>query len=325
MDNYSDEDINLIISSYEQNLINNVVKDPKIPQYVEYLKNKLHYRINGISEDDFFKRRHQITNEDLYTIHKLVERLKQGKTLNQTKKTINGMSGNMSNFCPFDANEQLVEGKFDILPKVQGAMDDYHKKMKKLQKKRVNWKKTNDYNLENNNHAQNNYESNTSVAGIRNNYYGNEMNSQRPQIDFEHHSNMSNSQMSQMSNINNNNNNFDIHSRINEISNNINSSESKFDNYNNLNMPHMAYNKKDSYQRNNNNNNESFDNSRMTNYANDRYFQDINNNLNTRSKGVPGQLPVEHQYDYLNENPNKVIDTRLVGEPTRQDNHGYFR
>ena len=323
MDNYSDEDITMFVNSYQTNLVNNVVKDSKIPQYVEFLKIKQHYRNNGISEDPFFKKRNQITDEDLYTIHKLLTRLKEGKTLNQTKKTVNGMSGNMSSFCPFNENEQMVEGQFDILPQVQGAMDDYHKKMKKMQKKRVDWKKTNDYNFPHNQHFQNdrsdgranpNAVPSNSVSGIQNKYYGDEMNSQRPNYDFEQYANMSNPQMT--------NTTMSLNARIDQLNNNIDNTNSSFDNYNNLNMPQMAHNKKNSYQ---NNNNGTYTDSRMTSQANNRYFQDINNNLATRSKGVPGQLPVEHSYDYLDKNPNQVIDTRLVGEATRQDNRGYFR
>ena len=255
----------------------------------------------------------------------------------------------MSNFCPFNENAVIVEGQFDILPKVQDAMDEYHKKMKKMQKKRVDWKKVNDYNFPHNRDFSNNNDisnedsyykpikptqSQRSNQTIQNRYYGNEMISERPQFDYEQHTNinnMNNSQMSdmnnsQMSNMNNsqmsNSYKTNIADRINQLNNNINNTNSQFDNYNNLNMPQMTHNKKNSYEKTNDN---TFNNSLMTEQANNRYYQDINNNIATRSKGTPGQLPVEHAYDYLDSNPNKIIDTRLMGEPTRQDNRGYFR
>jgi ribosomal protein S19E (S16A) len=72
MDNFENEDINIFINSYKQHIIENPLLNSKIPMWVEYLKTKKHYKENGMEEDYFFKKRFRITEEDLITIHKLM-------------------------------------------------------------------------------------------------------------------------------------------------------------------------------------------------------------------------------------------------------------
>ena len=78
--NISDCDINLFIISFNNNLLNGTV-DPQIPVYVELLKTIKHYRDNNIDFDYFFLRKHNFTDEDNQKLHKLLNRLKKGKTL----------------------------------------------------------------------------------------------------------------------------------------------------------------------------------------------------------------------------------------------------
>ncbi len=306
MDNFSNEDILMFINSYNENLIKGVVKSVKIPVYVEYLTLKYQYRKNGIDEDVFFKKRFQITTDDLVTIHKLIERLKEGKTLNQTKKiNASGISNNMSNFATFNEDEQVVEGKFEILSQVQGAMDDYHKKMKKLQKKKVDWKKVNDYNFQNNN----NYDSHMSNSDI---YH--KLNTMNDEINYKNNYTNDNNYINNNNNYANNNNNYannnNNYVNNNNYANNNNYTNGNYQNVNNVNIeyPNVSYGKK----------NDEI----LFKQTNDRFFQDVN--VKKQFGDGNENLPVK----YFNENSNNFNNSNIsyvTGEQTRQDNRSYMR
>ena len=68
MDKYTNEDIDNFLKSYEQNLLEGVSPNSKIPIWVEYLKTKKYYRHNGMDEDFFFNKRFNMTNEDLINL-----------------------------------------------------------------------------------------------------------------------------------------------------------------------------------------------------------------------------------------------------------------
>ena len=118
-DDFTNQDIDLFIRSYEMNLNqNNPLLDSKIPIYVEFLKTKKYYRINQMDEDYFFKKRFNITNQDIDMINKLILKIKNGETLNHLvdykvngnifySSSNNGQSFN--SFCDFNENEDCPE------------------------------------------------------------------------------------------------------------------------------------------------------------------------------------------------------------------------
>jgi hypothetical protein len=146
MDNFSDEDINLFCSDYKLHIASNPLLNSKIPVWVEYLKTKLHYRQNGMDEDYFFKRRFGITDSDLDTIHRLIDRIKRGKTLTKVSNTnIKGTSqtfgSNIYSTFIETANYDDVKPRFEIMNEIAPAMEAYNRKMKK-QQKRHKWKQS---------------------------------------------------------------------------------------------------------------------------------------------------------------------------------------
>ena len=162
MDNFSDSDINLFCSDYNQHIASNPLLNSKIPVWVEYLKTKQHYRQNGMDEDYFFRKRFGVTDDDLVLIHKLIDRVKRGKTLTKVSKSnimgtqqvigselytpqesysnSNYDSGN-NIYSSFNENINYDETKpkFELMNEISSAMDAYNKKMKKHQN-RHKWK-----------------------------------------------------------------------------------------------------------------------------------------------------------------------------------------
>lgn len=148
MDNFRDEDIELFCTSYKNNVVSDPLLNAKIPVWVEYLKTKKHYRDNGMEEDPFFKKRFGITNDDLTTISRLIDRVKRGKTLTKVSKTnIMGAEGSFGSniYSTFDESENYddVQPQFELMGEIQTAMDAYNRKMKKHQQ-RHKWKQTTD-------------------------------------------------------------------------------------------------------------------------------------------------------------------------------------
>lgn len=136
--NFTDEDIILFLNSYNQNLLKGVVLDRQIPNYVVYLKSVKHYRDNGITPDPFFRKRLNITKDDDEKIQRLMDRLKRGKNLyhRQINNTASPVVSNTPNniYSSFNENEEYVP-KFELLNNLQGAMNDYYKKMNKRKNK----------------------------------------------------------------------------------------------------------------------------------------------------------------------------------------------
>lgn len=95
-----------------------------------------------------FKRRFGITDEDLITIHKLIDRIKRGKTLTKVSNSnIRGTSqafgSTYSAFLMKTVNYDNANPTFEIMNEIALAMDAYNRKMKKHQK-RHKWKQSTD-------------------------------------------------------------------------------------------------------------------------------------------------------------------------------------
>jgi hypothetical protein len=304
MDIFSDEDIDMFVDSYQKNLLEDALLNSKIPIWVEFLKTKKHYKLNGMQEDYFFKKRFNITTPDLVNIHNLMDRIKRGKTLLQPRKT--NIEGNMSSnnqnlYSLFDESEDYEKdaNKFELLSEVKGAMDDYYKKMKKNSKKKLEWKKK----------AEDN-----SVDGIVNRYYNDDINSERSHMNYE--TNQINGPSEQQLYLRGNNNS-NIMAKIDKINDILA--------YNN-NVQNNRYEPTQSINQDFGCNNKSIyiNNSKITeNPEAARFWQDqsiMNSGTNTRNSSIKNSQPFEHQFQYLNTNYNQVIDKRLLGESSRLDN-----
>ena len=141
MNNFTDENINIFLKSYETNLLEGVAPNSKIPIWVEYLKTKKYYRQNGMTEDFFFNKRFNMTNEDLINLQKIMNRVIEGKKINKINRTTvqsNMLSNsildrtNTEMYSNFDENQEITDrdaNKFELLSQVSGAMDDYYTKI----------------------------------------------------------------------------------------------------------------------------------------------------------------------------------------------------
>jgi hypothetical protein len=131
---FTDEDIILFLNSYNDNLLNGVVLDRQIPNYAVYLKSIKYYRDNGIEADPFFKKRLNISKDDDEKIMRLIDRLKRGKNLyhrqinNSTRPVVSNTTATI--YSQFNENEEYVP-KFELMNSLQGAMNDYNRKMEK--------------------------------------------------------------------------------------------------------------------------------------------------------------------------------------------------
>lgn len=213
MDNFTDEDIDLFCFDYKKHILSNPLLNSKIPVWVEYLKTKQHYRQNGMEEDYFFKKRFRINDEDLITIHKLIDRIKRGKTLTkQSNSNIRGTSQTFGSniYSTFDEtiDYQNEKPKFELMNEIAPALDAYNRKMKKHQK-RHKWKnETNQRIWENpGRYSNNNFDENSDglddykskfttqfpnkfhpmgcVQDEPDRYYTEDLYSTRPQIEFD--------------------------------------------------------------------------------------------------------------------------------------------
>lgn len=201
MDNFTDEDIDLFCLDYTKHIASNPLLNSKIPVWVEYLKTKQHYRQNGMEEDYFFKKRFRISNDDLLIIHKLIDRIKRGKTLTkQSNSNIRGTSQTFGSniYSSFDetTDYENVKPTFELMNEISGAMDDYKQKMKKHQK-RHKWKGSTEQRVwENPGKFPNgnpNFTTNFSsefhpegcVQDEPDRYYTEDLYSTRPQIEFD--------------------------------------------------------------------------------------------------------------------------------------------
>lgn len=324
MDNFADEDIILFLHSYSQNILENPLLNSKIPMWVEYLKTKKHYRENGLEEDYFFKKRFMITKDDLLTIHKLIDRVKRGKGLTRQSKT--SIQGNISSssqfgaFSLFNENEDY-EGKekqFELLGQVESAMNDYYKKMKKHQQKK-DWKK---------NHTSSDWEPNGCVSGEPDRYYTEDINSSRPQIEFDVQD-FAKTKLYNMSKTN-------IINQIDNITNILDHNNlitNEFDTEYKRAVPNLVSNKKGQYCSSIETLTQEGKEDILARPGQDisatRYWQDmdiINARGATRGNtAVPNNNPFEYQFQYLDGNYNRVPDPRIVGTSSRLENKTHFR
>lgn len=190
-DNFTDEEIELFCQNYEEHLSEHPLLNSKIPIWVEFLKTKKYYRTNGMEEDYFFKKRFNVSVQDLIEIRKLLERIARGKTLTQVSKTkIHGIGGyggfdNKSIYDSFDESV-VYDGtpKFELMEELNPALQAYNNKMKK-HTQRHKWKRgPGEKILERNYGVGNPYFPEGCVQDEPDRYYTESMYSTRPQIEF---------------------------------------------------------------------------------------------------------------------------------------------
>lgn len=313
MDNFSDEDIDLFIQNYNMNISNHPLRSSKITTYVQYLKTKKHFRDNYIDEDPFFKKRFQITTDDIVEIHKLIDKIKRGGDLIKKSSRYN-VTGNLSTggeqiYDEFDENEEYTNKGFELLDQVQSAMDSYYKKMNKTKNSRT-WKTR----AEELNRVG-------SVKDVPNRYYNEGINSERPNIEYDVQG-FARSELMNMgtSNIIQKLDNMNTILDNNQIMTNNRGVEQC-----------ISCNKKNQFHNEiqpiSNQINNQVDNQEQD-IAQRRFFQDndiLNQRGITRNNCIKNKNPFEHQFDYLECNYNRTPDPRLVGESSRMDNRSMMK
>lgn len=351
MDNFLDEDIDLFCADYKKHVASNPLLNSKIPVWVEYLKTKQHYRQNGMEEDYFFRRRFAITDEDLMTIHKLIDRIKRGKTLTKTESgnNIRGASQTFGSniYSTFDerANYDNEKPTFELMNEIAPAMDAYNRKMKKHQK-RHKWKQSANPRVW---EDPSNYHPEGCIQDEVDRYYTEELYSTRPQVEFD----TQDFAKTQMFNMNKTNIIQQL-DKMNDILDSNNLITNEFDTEYKRSVPVINSKKKVSFENkidycigNNVLNNENRSNVKFGNgmvngleqgiggptyYTGspeeNRLWQDVDllaGRGNTRNTAVKNRNPFEHQFDYLDGNYNRVPDPRIVGTSSRIENRSTFK
>jgi hypothetical protein len=319
--NISDEDIHLFITSYNKNLLNGTVIS-QIPLYVELLKTIKHYRDNNIEFETFFLKKHNFTEEDNNKLNKLLNRLRKGKNLYHTpiNYNINPTSNNNNNnknnthvYSYFNDQETYDENpKFEILQQVEGAMDDYYKKMNKIKNKR---------DMEKVNKGGRAWDS---VDGVNDRYYTAGENSERGQIEFDKLG-FARSKL------------FDIDksdiinklSIVDDVLKNNNLMTNDFDNQYKRGVGTIQNNNNIPYNENIENGLRITDNKlKNRDPVSDRFWQDnalLNAGPSTSIRGIKNEQSFENQFQYLDDNYNRVPDARLNGSATRFQNRSTFK
>lgn len=350
MDNFLDEDIDLFCSDYKQHIASNPLLNSKIPVWVEYLKTKQHYRQNGMEEDYFFKRRFGITDEDLITIYKLIDRIKRGKTLTKVTNTnIRGTSQSFGSniYSTFDetVNYDNTKPSFEIMNQIAPAMDAYNNKMKKHQK-RHKWKQSTNPRVW---EDPSKYHPEGCVQDEPDRYYTEDLYSTSPQIEFD----TQDFARTQMFNMNKTNIIQQL-DKMNDILDSNNIITNDFDSEYKRSIPVINSKKKVSFENkidysigNNELNNVNRDDWKFGNgmvsgleqgiggpnhYAGSpeasRLWQDVDliaSRGNTRNTAVKNRNSFEHQFDYLDGNYNRVPDPRIIGTSSRIENRSTFK
>ncbi len=355
MDNFLDEDINLFCSDYKQHIASNPLLNSKIPVWVEYLKTKQHYRQNGMDEDYFFKRRFGITDEDIITIHRLIDRIKRGKTLTKVSNSnIRGTSQTFGSniYSTFDetANFDNVKPTFEIMNEIAPAMDAYNRKMKKHQK-RHKWKQSADPRIweDPSKYKSANYHPEGCVSDEPDRYYTDELYSTRPQVEFD----VQDFARTQMFNMNKTNIIQQL-DKMNDILDSNNLLTNEFDDEYKRAVPVINSKKKVSFENKIDScigNNELTEQNRASwkfgngmvsgleqgiggpnHYAGspeaNRLWQDVDLLAGrglTRKPAITNRNSFEHQFDYLDGNYNRVPDPRIVGTSSRLENRSTFK
>jgi hypothetical protein len=240
----------------------------------------------------------------------------------------NNLGGSLVNYSNFDENEDLTsKNKFELLSQVEGAMNDYYTRMKKLKNRKINSSVNNYGNQRSFNLPAN------SVEDVPDRYYNNGLNSERPDIQYDvlgfAKSKLMNTRLT---------GNDSVASKLDKINNilDYNQESAEFDTEFKKSIPNINSRKKISFNNNNfiknnltgqelyNNEEEEI----RENSNNGRFWQDqdiLKTNLTTRNTCLKNKQPFENQFQYLDSNYNRVLDPRLIGESSRQDNRSYFR
>lgn len=344
MDNFTTEDIDLFISSYSNDIVSNPLLNSKIPVWVEYLKTKKHYAQNGMEEDYYFKKRFGIGNEELITIHRLLDRLRRGKTLTKVSKTnIHGTNSNFGSniYSTFNENENYdnVKPKFELMTELEPAMNAYNKKMKKHQN-RQKWKQSTDPRV---------WDPIGCVQDEPDRYYTEELNSTRPQVEFD----VQDFARTQMFNMNKTNIIQQL-DQINDILDSNNLLTNEFDTEYKRSVPVINSKKKVSFSNhidacignneltNRDRNNYNFSNGMINGLEQGlggpvkyngspeatRLWQDVdllNGRGMTRKPSIENRSSFEHQFQYLDGNYNRVPDPRIIGTSSRTENRSTFK
>lgn len=307
--NLSTPEMNLFINSYEQNTSGNIIRNNKIPQYVEFVKHLRYYRENNITVFDdvlaSLKKQFQLNNDDLNKINELVQKLMQNKSLFRTtpSQIANAYHDTTySTISPFKEEDDYSKysGKFELLDQVSDAMDKYQKRMKKSVSRKLDWKKQ-----ENERALQHEIESKQFTASDR--YHSAEYDG-KPNVNYDYYTNP---QQAMMGGDRNN-----VAQNIEKIYNELSGKPPPSDyDYLSASMPNM-YSKQQT--------NESV----MANLPENRFMQDtmmLQNGLTTKIKNPINKDIHEHGFQYLNGNPNRAMNDRLVGESSRMENKSYVR
>jgi hypothetical protein len=344
MDNFVDEDIDLFCSNYKEHIASNPLLNSKIPIWVEYLKTKKHYKENGMDEDYFFKRRFAITDDDLITIHKLIDRVKRGKTLTKiSTSNIKGASSTLGSniYGMFDEtkNYEDTNSGFELMNEIAPALNDYNKKMKKHQN-RHKWKESNDSRV---------WDPIGTIKDEPDRYYTEELYSTRPQVEFD----VQDFGRTQMFNMNKTN----IIQQLDEINDILDSNNlitNDFDTEYKRSVPVINSKKKVQFTNKidpcigNNELTESnrseykFGNGMVSGLEQglggpvkytggpeaSRLWQDVDllsGRGLTRKPSVENRTSYEHQFQYLDGNYNRVPDPRITGTSSRLENRSNFK
>lgn len=336
MDNFSDEDITLFVQSYNNHKMENTFVSNKIPIWCEYLKTKKYYRENRIDEDYYFKKRFDISQDDLKMIHQMIYRIKTGRGLEKSPKTnvqfYHPSQTSSNNYGSFNEQQDYSQnaGKFELLNELEGAMYDYHKKMKDRSNKN-DWKKKmkeRSWNSLNNEReyisSQDKFQTHSwdpvgSVANEPDRYYTQDQYSQRPQVEFD----VQQFNKTQMFNMGKQN----IINDFNKMNNILNDNElitNDFDEEYKRAVPQLCPKKKVHFNNNvdyntYNKNDESLESTRL--------WQDmdiLDARGNTRNSAIPNKSAFEHQFQYLDGNYNRVADPRILGTSSRTENKTPF-
>ena len=303
--NIPNDDIDLFVNSYNSNLLNGTVNNPKLPSYVELLKNIKYYRNNGVEFDEQFLKRFNFNEDDVGKLSKLLNRIKKGKPLHhrEINYRVNGCSGTSNQiYSGFNENENYNEKpKFELFSQVEGAMNEYYTKMNKMKEKR---------NGEKQKSQERSFDMNQGSCINANRYYTESEVAQRPQFDVDHtafaRTQLFDTDRSESIR------QFDI---INNVLDNQQLITENFDTEFKHAYPNIQNTKRVNHY---NNTNHGYGES----ISSDRYFQDLSlmNTSNTRNRAIQNDQPFENQFQYLDCNYNQVLDDRLIGTSSRLDN-----
>jgi hypothetical protein len=325
MDNFTTEEIDLFIDSYTRHVVENPLLNQKIPIWVEFLKTKKYYQENGMEEDYFFKKRFGITNDDLLKIRELINRIKNGKSLDRRLKTkIKGNAGidaltGMSSFSQFSEEDEYENkpAQFEMLAEIQDAMDAYQNKMKK-QAYRRNWKQSQQ--------TSRNWHPEGSVSGVPDRYYDSDMFSEKPQISYDVQAFAKTGLMNM-----NKTNQIQKLEKINNILNYNDLITNDFDEEYKRSVPNLACKKKVQFTNDIDTSINAGDQDlKNMDVGAARFWQDQDilfkgPSSTDKNRCVPNKNPFEHQFQYLDANYNRVPDPRLMGQSSRNDNRSMFR